>query len=124
MNNCQEISFIEDGTEVKNSGNDCKLKKNTTTGKMIEINGNNSVCESVAQDDGQNFVKCYSEGQTLEWEVNDNTHPIQACSCESEIMVNPKTLSDPKTGGAKKRKSVKKKKMKKTKKQRKSRKKP
>ena len=28
MNNCQKISFIEDGTEVKNSGDDCKLKKN------------------------------------------------------------------------------------------------
>ena len=77
------------------------------------MNGNNSVCESVAED-GQKFVKCYNgEDQTLEWEVNDNTHPIQACSCESEIMLNPKT------GGAKKRKSVKKKKMKKQRKSRK-----
>ena len=82
------------------------------------MNGNNSVCESVAED-GQNFVKCYNgEDQTLEWEVNDNTHPIQACSCESEILPDPI-----KKGGAKKRKSVKKKKMKKSKKQRKSRKK-
>ena len=81
------------------------------------MNGNNSVCESLADDDGQNFVKCYSENQRLEWEVNDNTYPIQACGCESKI------LPDPINGGAKKRKSVKKKKMKKSKKQRKSRKK-
>ena len=78
------------------------------------MNGNNSVCESLADDDGQNFVKCYSENQRLEWEVNDNTYPIQACGCESKIMLNPKT------GGAKKRKSIKRKK---SKKQRKSRKK-
>ncbi len=114
--NCERIDFTEDGKEVKYSGDNCKLKKNTTTEKTVEIYGNNSVCESVAED-GQNFVKCYNgEDQTLEWEVNDNTHPIQACDCKSETMLNPKT------GGAKKRKSVKKKKMKKSKKQRKSRK--
>jgi len=111
---CEQIPFIEDGKEVKYYGDNCNLKKNTTTGKILEMKGV-SVCESLAEY-GQNFVKCYGP-QTLEWEVNDNTHPIQACGCESEI------LPDPINGGAKKRKSVKKKKMKKSKKQRKSRKK-
>ena len=114
--NCQSIFFIEDGREVKYYGDDCKLKKNTTTGKMIEMEGDDYVCESVAED-GQNLVRCHKGEELLEWEVNDNTHPIQACGCKSEIR------PDPKTGGAKKRKSVKKKKMKKSKKQRKSRKK-
>jgi hypothetical protein len=111
---CQQIPFIEDGPNVKYSGDNCNLIKKTTTGKTVEMKGV-SVCESVAEE-GEPLVKCYNEPQSLVSEVND-THQIQACDCKSEI------LPDPKTGGAKKRKSVKKKKMKKSKKQRKSRKK-
>ena len=114
--NCEPVLFNNDGKEVTYYGTDCKLKKNTTTGEPAEINGDNSICESVAED-GQKFVKCHKGNKSLEWEVDYDTHQIQACDCKSEI------LPDPKTGGAKKRKSVKKKKMKKSKTQRKSRKK-
>ena len=113
--NCEQVLFEEEEKEVKYNGEECKLKKNTTTGETAEINGDNSICESDKEDNGKKYVKCYKGNKSLQWEVNDNpTTFIKACNCTKNVL-----------GGAKKRKKSKKqrKSRKKSKKQRKSRKK-